>query len=184
MNRFSLPSTDLSGTGERPPLILRSLVVEDVPAVHCIEVAATPDPWSESLFADELSEGGAERYWLVAEAMDGSLVGFGGLLFVADDAHIMNLAVDPDLQRQGIAAHLLSALLLEAGDRGITAATLEVRASNAAALGLYRTFGFIESGRRPRYYADGEDAVIMWARKLYKPDYRQLLSELGELHDR
>jgi ribosomal-protein-alanine N-acetyltransferase len=79
--------------------------------------------------------------------------------------HIMNVAVDPDLQRQGIASALLAALLerVDAGGAGAVQLTLEVRPTNAPAIALYRRFGFRAAGVRPRYYQDnGEDALIMW----------------------
>lgn len=155
---------------------IRELMAEDLVAVHDIEVAVSPDPWSAELFADELAGGRTDRHWLVAVS-DGAVVGFGGLLFVADEAHIMNLAVAPDRRRQGIAATLVANLLSTAGDRGSIAATLEVRASNEAALGLYRSFGFTESGRRPRYYPDGEDALIMWVHRIHRFEYRRMLDE-------
>lgn len=143
----------------------------DVGAVHGIERAASADPWSAELFAGELSGDGGERLWLVA--VDGTeLVGFGGLLFVADEVHVMNMAVAPGRQRQGIATRLLSLLLTEAGERGAIRATLEVRVSNLAGLALYRRFGFVDSGLRIGYYPDGEDAIIMWAHSLDRPQLR------------
>ena len=152
---------------------------DHIDAVHAIEIAAAPDPWSRELFAAELNDEGPARQWLVAEDSDGRVVGFGGLLFALDEAHIMNLAVSPEAQRSGIASMLVARLLLDAGDRGSIAATLEVRAANIAALGLYRRFGFEEAGRRPRYYADGEDAVIMWVHKIYRPEFRDWLAGLA-----
>ncbi len=152
----------------------RTLAHDDLAEVHRIEEAVSPDPWSAALFADELAGNRDDRHWLVAE-VDGLVVGFGGLLFVADEAHIMNLAVAPESQRQGVAAGLVARLMVAAGDRGAIAATLEVRSSNEPALGLYHRFGFAEAGQRPRYYPDGEDAVIMWVHHIYRPEYRQLL---------
>jgi ribosomal-protein-alanine N-acetyltransferase len=76
--------------------------------------------------------------------------------------HVMNVAVDPDRRRHGIATALLAALLGEVGDRD-SQVTLEVRRSNAGAIALYERFGFRSAGLRRRYYQDnGEDAVIMW----------------------
>ena len=141
-------------------ITLTELDARHLDAVHGIEVAATSDPWSRSLFEAELADGGPARHWLVAEQR-GQVIGFGGLLFVVDEAHVMNLAVTPELQRTGVASALLSRLLLDAGDRGATGVTLEVRASNRPAIALYQRFGFTEAGRRPKYYADGEDAVCL-----------------------
>ncbi|MGB5758919.1 MAG: ribosomal protein S18-alanine N-acetyltransferase [Acidimicrobiales bacterium] len=155
---------------------IRAMAADDLAVVHRIEELVSPDPWSRSLFADELATARDDRQWLVA-TVAGEVVGYGGLLFVADEAHIMNLAVDPVRQRQGIASRLVANLLLAAGDRGTIAATLEVRASNWQAQGLYRRFGFVESGHRPRYYPDGEDAVIMWVHRMYRSEFRRMLSE-------
>ncbi|MGH1491048.1 MAG: ribosomal protein S18-alanine N-acetyltransferase [Acidimicrobiales bacterium] len=170
--------------GLEPQIVVRPFAHDDVAAVHNIEEAVSPDPWSAALFADELvgqvAGERSDRYWLVAE-LDGRVVGFGGLLFAADEAHIMNLAVAPELQRRGIAALLVARLLAVAGDRGATAATLEVRASNLAALALYQRFGFDEAGRRPRYYPDGEDALILWVHHIYRTEFRKMLAKRGRI---
>ncbi len=179
MSGNSMTSGDGVSTFAPAALTIRPFTIDDVSAVHRIEVAVSPDPWSADLFAGELLGGGAPRCWLVA-AVDDRLVGFGGVMLTVDEAHIMNLAVDPSTQRSGIAARLLAVLLQTAGDRGATAATLEVRASNLAALALYRRFDFVESGGRPRYYADGEDAVIMWAHRIHRPAYRSTLERVAE----
>ena len=74
----------------------------------------------------------------------------------------MNVAVDPDVRRTGVATALLEALLRRVGDAEARF-TLEVRRSNAGAIELYERFGFRSAGVRRRYYQDnGEDAVIMW----------------------
>jgi ribosomal-protein-alanine N-acetyltransferase len=76
--------------------------------------------------------------------------------------HLMNIAVDPDERRHGVATNLLSELLARVGDRGARY-TLEVRESNFGAIALYERFGFRAAGMRRRYYQDnGEDALIMW----------------------
>jgi ribosomal-protein-alanine N-acetyltransferase len=161
---------------DQTTLTFRPLQQWDLEAVQRIEDSVSPDPWSAALFADELAGDTSDRLWMVAVADGGEVVGFGGLLFIVDEAHIMNLAVAGDRQRQGIASALVSRLLTAAGDRGATGATLEVRASNRAALALYRRFRFEEAGRRPRYYPNGEDAVIMWVHRIYRPDYQRFLA--------
>jgi ribosomal-protein-alanine N-acetyltransferase len=158
------------------------LTVEDLDRVHAIEVSASPDPWSRNLFADELAGDRDDRRWLVAEPTDrtgasSDLVGFGGVMVIADEAHIMNVAVEPKHRRQGIAARLVARLLLDVADGGASAATLEVRAGNDPAAGLYRRFGFVEAGRRPRYYPDGEDAIIMWLHRLQDQGVRSVLEQ-------
>ncbi|NJL40358.1 MAG: ribosomal protein S18-alanine N-acetyltransferase [Leptolyngbyaceae cyanobacterium SM1_4_3] len=104
------------------------------------------------------------------------LLGIGCLWAILEEAHITILAVHPDYQRQGLGQVLLWALLRSAGQRGLEWATLEVRASNRAAIALYQKFGFSEVGKRRRYYQDtGEDALILWHNGLQQPDFQQTL---------
>lgn len=163
---------------------LRPLAAGDLAAVAAIEAAVSLDPWSEELFAGELAAGPTDRRWLVAldpspTAPVSGVIGFGGVLHVAEEVHVMNLAVAPGHQCRGIATRLLAQLLVDAVDRGAVAATLEVRPSNVAAQALYQRFGFGEVGRRPRYYVNGDDAVIMWAHRLHRPEYRRRLEACG-----
>ena len=104
------------------------------------------------------------------------LLGIGCLWAILEEAHITILAVHPDYQRQGLGQVLLWALLRSAWQRGLEWATLEVRASNRAAIALYQKFGFSEVGKRRRYYQDtGEDALILWHNGLQQPDFQQTL---------
>lgn len=106
------------------------------------------------------------------------LVGLGCSWGILDEAHITVLAVHPVYRREGLGLLLLSALLRLAQRRGLERATLEVRASNHAALSLYQKFGFKEAGRRRRYYKDtGEDALILWRGGLQKPEFAKTLEE-------
>lgn len=105
-----------------------------------------------------------------------SLLGFACLWSIVDEAHITILAVHPDYRRQGLGQGLLVALLRSAWQRELKWATLEVRASNQAALALYQHFSFQEAGRRKRYYQDnGEDALILWRGGLQHPQFSQTL---------
>lgn len=92
---------------------------------------------------------------------DGALVGFASGRLLAGTAHVLRLTVAPTLRRRGHGRALLDALVAWAADAGAYAVTLEVRAGNVAARALYAGAGLAEVGRRPRYYADGEDAVLM-----------------------
>jgi len=98
-------------------------------------------------------------------AADGfDVVGHGGVIFLADEAHVSTIAVDPACQRSGIGAALLLALFWAAVYSGCRALTLEVRSGNEAALGLYRKFGLAPAGVRRGYYADtDEDALVLWS---------------------
>jgi ribosomal-protein-alanine acetyltransferase len=170
----------------RVPVGLRPLARADLDDVHRLEVASSPDPWGLDLLAGEVEGDRGDRHWLVATEptspsgpTDPAIVGFGGILQAVDEAHVMNLVVDRAQRRRGVASRLLAALLLTMGDRGARSATLEVRAANAGAIGLYRRFGFERAGRRPRYYADGEDAEIMWCHRIDWPDRRNRFRAMG-----
>lgn len=142
---------------------VRPMVVDDLDAVVAIERSAAPHPWSRELFAEDLVA--VDRFWLVAGPQP-TVVGFAGAMQVVDEAHILNIAVDPRFQRRGVATALLSATLSAVVKNGAVAATLEVRSDNSSAIALYRRFGFIEKGCRPGYYKDGGDGLIMWAHDL------------------
>lgn len=103
---------------------------------------------------------------------DAQLMGLGCLWAILEEAHITVLAIHPNYQRLGLGQAMLYGLLIHAQRRGLEWATLEVRASNQAALSLYQKFGFTEVGRRRRYYADtGEDGLILWCRGLQRPEF-------------
>jgi ribosomal-protein-alanine N-acetyltransferase len=145
---------------------IRRLTYADLPQVVAIERRAFTSPWSLAMFVLELSKpSGICLAAEVAGGEDGEGRELAGYLVCSryDTVwHIMNVAVDPDRRRRGIATALLEALLGAVGERD-SQVTLEVRRSNAGALALYERFGFRSAGVRRRYYADdGEDAVIMW----------------------
>lgn len=155
---------------------LREMTVSDVPAVAAIEARLNDEPWSDQLFRGEFDVDPTTRHWIVAE-LDGRLVGYGGMMFVADDSHLMNLGVDPAHQRRGIARSLVVALFLQAVARRATGITLEVRVGNTAARSLYSSFGLAPVGTRPGYYADGEDALILWAHDIQSHEFATRLGE-------
>jgi ribosomal-protein-alanine N-acetyltransferase len=155
---------------------MRPLVVDDLAAVLAIEREVFPAPWTEGMFLDELGAGG-RRYLAAVE--DGSIVGYGGIMVIDGDAHVMNLAVVPRRRRRGLASRLLLALIDEALGLGASHLTLELRASNEPARLLYERFGFTPVGVRPRYYGD-EDALVMWALDADAPAFRDRLDRLRE----
>ena len=139
-------------------LEIRRLVFADLPNVIAIERRAFPTPWSLAMFVLELSK--PEGICLAAQR-DGQLVGYTICSRFDQVWHIMNVSVDPDLQRRGIATTLIEAVIARVGAGAQI--TLEVRPTNVGAIALYKQFGFLAAGSRPRYYQDnGEDAVIMW----------------------
>jgi ribosomal-protein-alanine N-acetyltransferase len=141
-------------------LEIRRLTYSDLPHVIAVERRAFPTPWSLAMFVLELSKPSGV---CLAAVREGELVGYVICSRYDTVWHVMNVAVDPALRRQGIASALLEALL-ERVDHGTgTQLTLEVRPTNDAAIALYERFGFRSAGIRPRYYQDnGEDALIMW----------------------
>jgi ribosomal-protein-alanine N-acetyltransferase len=142
-----------------PELEIRQLAYADLPQVIAIERRAFPTPWSLAMFVLELSKPSGI---CLAALEDGELIGY--LVCSRYDTvwHLMNIAVDPSRQRQGIATKLLERLF-ERGDKPREQYTLEVRTSNEAAIRMYERFGFRAAGRRRAYYHDNrEDALIMW----------------------
>lgn len=125
-----------------------------------IDHACQSKPWSEAAVRLELER--PEGVFLVA-LVDGEVAGFAGAWMVLDEAHVINVAVDPPRQRQRIGERMMTALLEACQKKGATCATLEVRASNEPAIALYKKFGFRDVARRRGYYIDNkEDAVVMW----------------------
>jgi ribosomal-protein-alanine N-acetyltransferase len=141
------------------PLEIRRLSYADLPQVIAIERRAFPTPWSLAMFVLELSKPSGI---CLAATRGGRIVGY--LVCSRYDTvwHVMNIAVDDRLRRQGIASALLGQLF-ERADAPGEQYTLEVRPSNGAGIALYERFGFRSAGLRRGYYHDNkEDAVIMW----------------------
>jgi ribosomal-protein-alanine N-acetyltransferase len=136
----------------------RRLSYADLPAVLSIERRSFPAPWSLAMFVLEVSK--PSGVCLAAIAGE-EIVGYLVCSRYADVFHLMNVAVDPDLRRRGIAVRMIERMLDEAGRH--ERYTLEVRVSNHPAIAMYERLGFRRAGRRRRYYSDnGEDAMIMW----------------------
>jgi ribosomal-protein-alanine N-acetyltransferase len=132
----------------------------DLPVVLELEEDLfAPETWTAAMYRDELRHTDT-RHYLVAENGSG-VIGWAGLIAYADEAHVSTIGVARERQGEGIGARLLDALLAEA-DRRSPVVLLEVRADNDRAIGLYRRRGFVEIGRRRRYYQpSGTDAVVM-----------------------
>lgn len=132
---------------------------EHISQIAALESACFSDPWSENAFFSELSN--PLSLWLVA--VDGQRVaGYVGSQAVIDMADVMNVAVDPQYRRQGIAEHLMDELINQLRGKGVNALLLEVRVSNTPAISLYEKLGFYQVGIRPNYYfKPKEDALIL-----------------------
>jgi ribosomal-protein-alanine N-acetyltransferase len=141
------------------PITLRPLGYADLPQVIAIERRAFPTPWSLAMFVLELSKPSGI---CLAATRGERIVGYTICSRYDTVWHVMNIAVDPDERRQGIASALLAELYARVADP-TARFTLEVRRSNQVAIELYERDGFRVSGMRRRYYQDnGEDALIMW----------------------
>ena len=139
---------------------IRRLELSDLNAIESIEQRAYHTPWSRSMFASEL----AKPTSICLGAFEGSeLVGYIVNSRYVDAWHVMNVAVDPDRQRRGIATALLEHLFDLTREDERRGYTLEVRVSNEDAIRLYEKLGFESRGLRRGYYTDNrEDALIMW----------------------
>jgi len=142
-------------------LLLDRMRTEDLDEVLAIERASFSMPWSRGAFLYEMQQNRVARCW-VARDETSRVAGYLCLWEVADEIHITNVAVRPDLRRKGIARSLLRTVLDDARGRRFKMVVLEVRPSNQHAVSLYESFGFRVVGRRRGYYYDtGEDALVM-----------------------
>ena len=139
---------------------LRPMRDHDLPAIAEIEARSYEFPWSLGIFNDCLRAGYCA--WTLAVA--GRVVGYGIVSVVLDEAHLLNLCIDPDFRRHGHARALLEHLMALTRQHGVLIMFLEVRPSNPGAIALYETAGFRRVAVRRNYYPahDGrEDAVVM-----------------------
>ena len=144
-------------------MTIRRLQLKDLTDIERIERESYATPWSRSMFAGELSKASSVCLGVLDDEDEEVLVGYLIVSRYVDAWHVMNIAVDPERRRAGVAVAMLARLFeLTAGDssRGYT---LEVRVSNQAAINLYQRLGFQPRGIRRGYYTDNrEDALIMW----------------------
>ena len=140
--------------------LIRRMTLEDIPAVHEIDMLSFSLPWPERSFRFEVTENPVSRGWVAEVA--GQIAAMLVLWFIIDEAHIATIAVHPDFRRQGIGEQILIYALRAAQDEGARRAFLEVRTSNAGAQAMYKKYGFEIAGVRPHYYRDNnEDALLM-----------------------
>jgi [ribosomal protein S18]-alanine N-acetyltransferase len=139
---------------------IRGLQMRDLGAIEEIEKRSYATPWSRSMFAGELAKPSS----ICLGAFEGGqLVGYMIISRYVDAWHVMNVAVDPEHRRRGIAMSLLERLFELTDDGTRRGYTLEVRVSNDGAIRLYEEAGFRARGIRRGYYTDNrEDALIMW----------------------
>ncbi len=151
-----------------------------VRAILAIEHRVYPRPWTIGIFTTEIDGmANGDRHYVVA-VDGGRLVGYAGMLFTLDEAHITNIAVDPSLHRSGVGTRLMLELMGEGRRRTIRNVSLEVRVSNVAAQRMYEAFGFTTAGIRPKYYENVEDAKIMWCYEIGTDEYGARMRDLWQ----
>lgn len=132
----------------------------DAGAIDALERQCFADPWPEEAVAAYIN--GGNCLMLCAEGEGGELLGYVGMQHVLDEGYIGNVCTAPQHRRRGVARALLAELEARSRRLGLAFLTLEVRASNAAAIALYEGAGYGRVGTRPGYYQHpAEDAVIM-----------------------
>ena len=137
------------------------MTADHLDALEQLERTCFSRPWSRKMLAEEL-ENQCAAFLVAEDSVSGRVLGYAGLMVVADEGYITNVAVFPEYRRQGIAAQILQVFLQFAAANHLAFLTLEVRPSNAAAIALYQGFGFEEVGRRKNYYdLPKEDALIL-----------------------
>ena len=144
----------------KPNYQLRPMQMADLDAVMVIEPTIYTHPWTRGNFSDSINSGYSA--W-VLEANQ-TIIGYALLMMVLDEAHLLNLSVAKDQQKQGLGRYLLEHMLQIAKNHKAANMFLEVRPSNISAIALYENMGFCEMAVRRGYYPalDGrEDAVLM-----------------------
>lgn len=155
-----------TATDDQPTqdLLIKPATAADLVRVFEIEASSFTAPWSRRMFEVELQDNPFGSLWVARQMCEGTrdVIGYICFWIVFEELRLMNLGVDPSVRRRGIATALLNRTLTFGRERGAGRAVLEVRASNAAALSLYRKAGFHQEGRRGQYYSNPtEDAVLM-----------------------
>jgi ribosomal-protein-alanine N-acetyltransferase len=172
--------------GETGPLAEMDLVRmrrRHLKRVMAIESMVYPRPWSLTLFLSEIAQRNTRTY-LVARH-EGYVIGYAGMMFTGQEAHVTNIAVDPVYHGRKVGTRLLLALITEAIARGADTISLEVRVSNIEAQNMYTKFGFVTTNIRKGYYVETrEDAFVMIVTEARSTNYRlrlqQIRGELGE----
>lgn len=148
----------MSSPATYPDIEITPATWADLDAIHRLEVSAFPSPWRREFFESELSA--ESRLHFVAHR-GGALVGYVFAMWFFDEMHVNKIAVSERERRKGIADALMQRCLEFAGSNGITTISLEVRQSNRGAQAFYEHLHFAALYVRPRYYPDGEAAVVM-----------------------
>ena len=141
---------------------IRRMKEEDLPVVRTIEDLSFPNPWSDTTFRGEIQNTSISFPLVVVRKPGDEVVGYIIFWHIREDVQVNNVAVHPDFRGKGIGEALMRHVIDKVRKSGATFMTLEVRASNAAAVTLYKKLGFEILGTRKNYYTNpDEDACLM-----------------------
>ena len=144
------------------PWSIRAAERRDVTELLAIEQVQFPEPWTKGMLLDEIVHAEHRRYTVAT--LNGRIVGYLGVMFVLDELHVNTLGTLPGFEGRGIATSLLEDAWVDAAQRGVARATLEVAVTNHRAIDLYYRHGFKPVGVRSNYYElSHEDALVLWA---------------------
>ena len=170
----------------RQSLTLELMRESDVATVQEIEREIFATPWPRNAYYRELASRASAHYVVLRQEgleaparfqgaeMDPTIIGYGGMWRMYDEAHVTTIGVRRDLHHRGYGRILFAGLVQAAYDIGAKWVTLEVRTTNDNAMHMYESFGFKVIGRRKGYYTDnGEDAIVMWSDSIHSPRFRR-----------
>lgn len=165
----------------RYPLTIVPMTLDHLDAVVALEKVSFSTPWSANLYRREILSNRLGCYLVISPARASSplpsILGHGGYWLIEDETHIMTIAIHPEWRSRRLGKWLLLTMLARSRQKGAVNATLEVRPSNAPALALYTKLGFVQIGRRRRYYQDKEDALVLELAGLDDPRVWQPLQQ-------
>lgn len=140
-------------------LAVRRAKEQEIEEIARLEQEIFPDPWSLAAIRETW---GQKQARILGAWLDGQMAGYAIVYFAADESEIARIAVDEKFRRQGVAGALLDEMERVLVSKGIVRLMLDVRKSNAAALGFYLSRGFKEDGIRKNFYTNPiEDAILM-----------------------
>ena len=158
-------------------IFITPMTKDDIEDVVAIEAEAYGEHhWSKSSFYEELNNNLAKYY--IAKTSTGETVAYAGTWHIIDEGHITTIAVKKDYMRKHIGEAIIVKIIEDCYEAKIKYLTLEVRVSNAPAIGLYTKYGFNSLGTRKGYYQDNnEDALIMWTENIFYDKFKTIYNE-------
>jgi len=139
-------------------VLVRAVKSVDLPRIVSLDAVSQPSPWCYERFRTEFE---LEQSRITLAEIEGEVVGYLCAWDLSGEIEIQNIVTASNVRRRGVASALLDELLTHARNHEAFRLLLEVRYSNTPAVALYRRYGFVDSGVRRGYYADGEDALLM-----------------------